>query len=211
MSNPALTLVCFAVKEEGQYFKPRSPANAEVLITGMGQHNARKTLGAALEHSRPGLVLSCGFAGALKPELKSGEIVFSADPNSGVGAALVGAGGKLSKFYCADRVATTAQEKQVLRQTTGADVVDMESEAICAVCREAQIPCAIVRVILDRAEEDLPLDFNALMRADQSMNFPKLLLMLIKSPGKIGALLRLQQQSKAAAQRLASALAVTVG
>jgi nucleoside phosphorylase len=208
MSDPALMLVCFAVKEEGRFFKPVAQACAQVkvLITGMGQANARRAVEAVLKTVRPALVLSCGFAGALKPELKTGDIVFSAEPNSPLDAVLTASGAKASKFYCANRVATTAREKQELRQSTGADAVEMESDMICALCKAARIPCAIVRVILDTAQEDLPLDFNALIKADQSLNYPKLLLTLIRSPGKIAALLRLQQQSKAAAQRLAGVL-----
>ncbi len=78
---------------------------------------------------------------------------------------------------------------------------------ICATCREQNIPCATVRVILDAANEDLPLDFNQLMTARQQMNYGKLALALVRSPGKVGALLRLQKQAQTAAGTLAGVLA----
>jgi hypothetical protein len=64
-----------------------------------------------------------------------------------------------------------------------------------------------VRVILDTANEDLPLDFNQLMTIRQKMSFGKLSLAVAKSPGKIVALRRLQKQAGAAARRLAEVLA----
>jgi hypothetical protein len=82
----------------------------------------------------------------------------------------------------------------------------MESQVICAVCREQNIPSATVRVILDTANEDLPLDFNQLMTADQKLSYGKLALALAKSPGKIGVLLRLQKEGEAAAGKLAVVL-----
>jgi hypothetical protein len=63
-----------------------------------------------------------------------------------------------------------------------------------------------VRVILDTAEEDLPLDFNELMNERQEMSYGKLAVSLVKSPGKIGALRRLQAQSQTAAEELAKVL-----
>ena len=65
-----------------------------------------------------------------------------------------------------------------------------------------------MRVILDTANEDLPLDFNQLMTAEQKMSYGKLALALAKSPGKVGALLRLQTAGpETAAGKLAEVLA----
>ncbi len=202
-------LVCFAVKEEARAFQKLGGAsrNVQVILVGIGKRNAERAIRAALAKERPDLVLTCGFAGGLRPELTMGTVVFSADPETGLEPALLAAGAKLARFHCADGVAATAEQKQALREATGADAVEMESQVICAVCHEQSIPCATVRVILDAAKKDLPLDFNQLMTPNQKMSYSKLALALAKSPGKLGALLRLQKEAGAAAGNLAEVLA----
>ena len=115
-------------------------------------------------------------------------------------------GAKPAKFFCADRIATTVAEKKKLRAETGADAVEMESAAIHAVCRERGIPCATIRVISDTASEDLPLDFNALAKPDMGLDYGKLAWAIARSPGKIGALLKLRKKTKCAAEQLADIL-----
>ena len=154
----------------------------------------------------PELVLTCGFAGGLNPELKLGDVVFETSDET-LRAKLLGAGAKPAKIFCADRIAITVAEKKKLRAETGADAVEMESAAIHAVCRERGIPCSTVRVISDTAGEDLPLDFNALSKPDKNLDFGKLFLAIAKSPGKIGALIQLQKKTKFAAEQLADVLA----
>ena len=206
-------LICFALKEEAAPFHRVAARHPGVvtLIVGIGRQNAEKSVRSFLTASAPALVLTCGFAGGLNPELKLGDVIFEpagpAANNQKLTEALLAAGARPAKIYCADRIATTVAEKQALRAATGADAVEMESGAIQAVCAERGLACVTVRVISDTAHEALPLDFNALAKADKSLDFGKLAWAITKSPGKIGALMQLQKKTKFAAERLADVLA----
>src|ERR1017187_499161 len=200
------TVVCFALKEEAAPFRKIAAGKSgiSILITGIGRQNAEKSVREFLATNSPELVLTCGFAGGLNPDLKLGDVVFEVQsPESKVQSQLLAAGAKPAKFFCADRIATTVAEKKRLRAETSADAVEMESEVIHAVCRERGIPCATVRVISDTAGEDLPLDFNRLFKPDMSLDYGKLAWAVMKSPGKIGALLKLQKRTRFAAEQLA--------
>ncbi len=142
----------------------------------------------------PKLVLTCGFAGGLNPELETGDVVFMTGYPA-LEERLINADATLANFFTASRIATTVAEKKKLRDETGADVVEMESGAILAICRESRIPCAMVRVISDAADEDLPLDFNKLSKPDMSLHYGKLAWAICKSPWKIGALLALHRKT----------------
>jgi adenosylhomocysteine nucleosidase len=201
-------LVCFAMEEEAGAFRKimRHKTGVSILVTGIGQKNAEKAVRDFLAAQTPARVLSCGFAGALISELSIGEVVFETD-DVPLREKLTAAGARPVKFHCADRIATTAREKQELRRSTNADAVEMESDIIAFVCKEYSLPCATVRVISDAADEDLPLDFNRLSKPDRSMDYGKLAWAVAKSPGKIGALRRLQKQTRFAADQLAGVLA----
>ena len=208
MSSSHLVIVCFAVKEEARFFNPHSEPERKIrtVLTGMGQRNAENVIRNVLSEQRPGLVLTCGFAGGLNPEFERGRVIFSEDGETHLHSALLASGATPALFHCAEQVATTAAQKRNLRQTTGADAVEMESGIICNICRAYAIPSGTVRVVLDTSDDDLPLDFNKLMTADQRMDYGKLAMSLLRSPGKIPALLRLQKQATAAAQKLAMVL-----
>jgi nucleoside phosphorylase len=248
----ASLLLTFAVKEEARPFHRLIGERPKltILLTGIGRRNAEKAIQKALAEHAPELVLTCGFAGGLNPELAAGTVVYSVDENftapinptptppqegrriseaveksppqegAGVGSqaqglmekpsllssALVAAGARPARFHCVERVVATAAEKRALRQQTGADAVEMESGLIRAICGKRTIPSATVRVISDNANQDLPLDFNRLMDADQNLKYGKLTAALLRSPGKIAALLKLHRQTQAAAEKLAQVL-----
>ena len=202
-----MKLVCFAVKEEAPAFRKLAGTHPGVatLVTGMGRKNAETAVRQFLASQPVELIFTCGFAGGLEPKLTAGSVVFETS-DADLAARLTAAGATPARILCTDRVAVTVAEKSELRKTTGADVVEMESAAIQAVCREMSLPCATVRVISDTASEDLPLDFNQLYRPDMTLDFGKLGWTIAKAPWKIGGLLRLQKRCQFAAERLAAVL-----
>jgi adenosylhomocysteine nucleosidase len=209
METGAITLVCFALPDEARLFRPlaRTRPGVRILVTGMGRRNAEATMRAWFVRHRPGVVLTCGFAGGLDPALKHGAVVFEAESGFALAEVLVAAGARPGRFYCAERIAVTPEEKRRLHQATGADAVEMESGAIRAVCHEHGVPAATVRVISDTADEALPLDFNQLATPAGRMDFAKLAWAIACAPGTIRDLLRLQRQTRAAAEKLAGVLA----
>jgi len=223
------TLVCFALAEEAAPFRKRikNRRDISVLITGMGQQNARaaldRVLAAALgsRHrqtagsspddtlTRATTVFTCGFAGGLNPALAPGDVLFETADDA-LQEKLLIAGAKPAKFYCSARIAVTAAEKAELRQTTGADAVEMESGAIHALCHERGLAVATMRVISDTAKDDLPLDFNQLTHPDLRLDYRKLAGVLARSPGTIIPLLRLHKKCRRAAERLALVLEIAL-
>lgn len=213
MESSASTLVCFAVKEEAACFKRLMTdvsAGVRVLITGMGQKNAEQSVKAALATNPTKLVISSGFAGGLRPDLATGVVLFAADEKTGLEPPLIAAGAQPGRFHCATQVATTAEQKSRLREMTGADAVEMESQAICRLCAQHGVPAITVRVILDVAGQDLPLDFNQILTPGQRIDAMKLAGVLLRSPGKIPALLKLRAQTQSAAEQLAQVLVATL-
>lgn len=200
-------LVCFAVEHEAKPFRKlaRGRPDVSIVLTGIGRGNAQRAFADVLERTRPAAVITSGFAGALDPDLKIGDVVFRGSDQTPTAHQCRTLGFTPVVFVCADRIAVTRAEKAALR-STGADAVEMESEAIAALCRDAQIPCSTLRAISDTAEEDLPLDFNALMTPESQLSGSRLGLAIARAPHKIPALIRLGRNSACAARQLAHAL-----
>lgn len=178
----------------------------QIVLTGIGPRNARRTLETLLETQTPSRVISSGFAGGLDPDLLSGDLVHAGFTDAGCRTRLAGLGAREARFLTVERIAVSVAEKRSLRQASGADAVEMESGTIQAVCADRQVPCAILRVISDPANEPLPLDFNALLTADQRLDPAKMARALLRSPGRLPVLLSFHFRVRRAAGRLAMAL-----
>lgn len=111
-----------------------------------------------------------------------------------------------TKFLCVDQILATARAKADARSSTHAGAVDMESEHIRALSAKQGIPSATIRVISDAAQEDMPLDFNALMTADHRLNFYKLATSIVRRPSTIPALWRFGRQTRRCAEDLSRCL-----
>ncbi|HLH52880.1 MAG TPA: hypothetical protein VKY92_04620 [Verrucomicrobiae bacterium] len=211
VSQGQVTLVCFAVKQEAKPFVRLAAGRSDIqiLVTGMGRANALTAVREALTRYCPDQVITSGFAGGLNPCLSSGRVVYRA-ADKRLQFRLENAGATPARFVCAESVLSTARQKQDLFIKTQADAVEMESCLIYDLCREKDIPVAIVRAILDTAHEDLVLDFNKVMTPELRVDAVKLFFHILKSPGKISGLMRLQKQSAAVAENLAQVLSRTL-
>ena len=192
-----MILVTFAVPFESAAFR-RLPISRTVRIlhTGVGADAARMALEAALCEELPGRVIASGFAGALVPELAAGEIVTDAT----------------WRFASAPEVLTTAEAKRAFRAKTGADVVEMETDAIREVCALAGVPVSALRAISDGAEDDLALPpelLDALSRRPV-LAAPRLLGTLLTDAARRKSFLRLVRDCRTAQQALARALAAEI-
>jgi adenosylhomocysteine nucleosidase len=206
MSAPVL--VCFALESEAKPFRKlvRDRPEVRVFVTGMAQRNTERAIQGALAAIQPALVFTCGVAGALDPALRIGDVLFATE-NETLAAKLRSAGAQRGNIICESCVVITREQKSTLRERTGADAVEMESAFIQAVCGTHNIPCATVRAISDSANDDLPMDFNAVWNEKEEISPLKLAWAIAKAPQKIPALMRLGRDSKFAAQQLARVLA----
>ena len=206
LPSAASILVCFAVRDEAKHFRPPTGLDCKTIITGMGQRNAEQSVRRALESFSPALLLTCGYAGGLNPELKRGDVLFDADAESHLAAGLIQLSVRPGTFHCAERIATTVAAKQALRLQTNADAVEMESQAIRKLSRERGIPAATIRVISDDAGQALPLDFNQLAARNGNISYVKLAAALMKSPELVPKLMRFRRELDECSRNLSKTL-----
>ncbi len=198
--------------------------------TGAGKR-AEGALRAVLEGHRPWLVLSVGVCGALDPELRAGDLVLcesvqaasSADSQaapvrSGEGLlsqalAAAGAAGlsvRIGQSLTVDRVAGEPAEKDALRQSTGLDVVEMESYWVGMVARESGLPFLTVRVVLDEQGDTLPV-LPGVVQPDGSQRLWRALPYVLRHPGRVPSLLRVALSERRALGNLTRFLEAFVG
>ncbi len=196
---PKVLMICAMPVERGA-----APVGWRVVVAGPGFQMARRAAEAALEEGPADLVVSAGTCGGLRAGQGIGDVYSIARVLCGEechAATLLA--GRPGVLWSQDRVAVSVAEKAALA-ARGADVVDMEAGAIAPVCQRRGVPFAAMKAVSDLAEEEFPLDFNRYRRADGTFSLPRIAFAgIMKVPG----LLRLQQQTRVAVERLGIALA----
>lgn len=192
-----------------------------VVLTGMGDTSANVMelmMRVASGNQKFDVCVSSGLAGALRPDYMLSDIVVARLLKSGVAHAdlardwletdkelvsqALAVGAKPAEaFYTADKVLTTAEQKSLL--AAKADVVEMESFDVLKEGYAWGARCVAIRAISDRADEDLPIDFNRTISTDNRVSVPRVLAEVAKNPGSLGALIRFGKQSRGAAEALA--------
>jgi adenosylhomocysteine nucleosidase len=187
-------------------------ATVDFVITGMGLANAERVADAIISKTYSSCIIS-GFAGALKSSVKLGNIVAPervehhanrqteiCDPDLLVHACDSGAT-RIAKLLTADHVVNTAAEKN--RLSAFAEAVDMESFAILHAARQKNIPSAVVRVISDSFDRDMPTELDTIINPQGHVKIAGVVRYVAKHPLMVPALVRLGRDSKSAADALA--------
>lgn len=195
-------------------------AEVVVMLTGAGPKQAHlqtaKVLGGDQESIH--LCVSCGLAGALKPEYLIGQVLAArsvrteneqTDPSSNPlqsSAALLSFAEEcgatvVEQFFSSVRVVGGAEEKRHLGERS--DAVEMESFEVLLESTAYGIPAIAIRAVSDSVDEDLPLDMNRIFTDDGQVSIPRVLGQVALHPTSVPELVRLGQNSKAAAASLA--------
>src|ERR1700730_7052886 len=131
--------------------------NREIVLVcgGIGAEAARRATEAAIALYAPGLVYSVGFAGALGPGLKIGDIVVPRRVvNAGDGSSVdTGTGeGTLVSFGSV----ASPDQKAKLGDAFGTKAVDMEAAAVAQAAQARGVRFAAVKAISDDSNFALP-------------------------------------------------------
>lgn len=190
-----------------------------VVLTGMGRARAQRGAELLLDGHRPRWIISAGFGGALDPDLKRNEVVLAREVVNLEGRRFAidlavppesqAQGLRTGVLLTVDDMVRKATEKAELRARFQADVVDMETSAIAALCVDRGIRFLSVRVISDDASTDLPPEVIAIVGPTGGLRLGATIGALWKRPSSVKDLLVLRQHAIDAADRLASFLAGT--
>jgi adenosylhomocysteine nucleosidase len=195
-----------------------------VLETGVGAGPTEKALEWVLSRPvlgnvpyQPKVILSAGFAGALHPDRKVGDVVLATNVTDSQAKHWQTTWpsemppGPWQPPLHQGRVISTAQmildpaEKRALGQRHEAMAVDMESATVARLCTRHGVPFGCVRVVSDDSQTQLSPQVASLFSGGRLSGL-RILKTVLRSPQTLGEFGRLARQTRLAADQLGKAL-----
>lgn len=181
--------------------------NSIVVCSGPGFKNAASAAKQAIDRFSPEMVVSIGFAGALAPGMKVGDIFVPRHiVSERTGSAFTSPRGKGS-LVTADTVAGE-DRKRVLFARFHAQAVDMEAAAVAAVAAARDCEFLALKVISD--ELDTRIDFIEPFIRPEGFRIGAFLAHLLVRPWLWPTVFCLRRDSHRAAEHLCGAIRVLV-
>jgi len=140
---------------EGRRFKFFESGQSVLVCGGIGAEAARRATEAAVALYQPELVQSVGFAGALDPGLKVGEIFSPSRVIDARDGSSVATGSGRGVLVSASSVAGV-KEKAKLAESYGAQAVDMEAAAVARGTQARGVRFTAVKAISDESDFTMP-------------------------------------------------------
>ena len=191
-------------QHEGRTFKFYEGEQAVLICGGIGPEPARRATQAVIAFYSPSIVLSVGFAGALTPDLKVGDIFTPARIINLADGSKVetgdGHGTLLSLGYVANK-----EEKLKLAKAYGAQAVDMEAAAVARGAEAQGIGFRAVKAISDGVDFSMPPMKGAIDSAG-NLHTGSFLFSAFLRPWTWATVFRLARNSSSAAKTLTNYL-----
>jgi adenosylhomocysteine nucleosidase len=196
-----------------------------LVRSGIGMKQARKAAQTLLDTLHPQTLISFGIAGAIRQDLKIGDVVHPkatwflgeiqdaqkyelaqvSEPAWNAAAQVL----LLKDAKLVQGIAITTRGSQIVPESLKAEdfpILEMETYGIAQIAAAKGIPVIAWRGISDNPLEPIPFDLNELVEDDSHLRVGKLIHMLIAHPRGLLQALRLQQNSIKAARQAAISL-----
>jgi adenosylhomocysteine nucleosidase len=187
-----------------------------ILHTGVGAKNCNERLEVLLHKTRPRLVISSGFAGAVSEELGVGDLILArnfSDPGLLANAERIlrDREPRVVKLFTSTSIIDSVAERNEIARTADAAAVDMETGAIVAVCNAHRVPLLSLRAISDTARQSFPMPPSVLFDIEsQRTSLGRLVAYLFRHPTSIWRLLGFTRQIAHARASLTDAIIALV-
>jgi nucleoside phosphorylase len=190
-----------------------------LIKTAMGEQHAAAAGQIVEQAGRLDLLLSTGCAGALSPELASGDLAIATAvigdasrdryetdhvhrERARVAAQSAALRAVVGPVLSSPRVLASVADKQAAAASTGAVAVEMEGAAIGALAQRTGVPFASVRAILDTATTELPEAGDFVDPGTGTVKLLGVVRHLAREPGALSQLVALQRMMTAAQHSL---------
>lgn len=196
-----------------------SPGGRGIVLieSGMGMRNAGRAAELLVLAERPGLLVSAGLGGGVRPGLSVGDVVMAERlllcaagcfeaVRMAPAPAMTAAGILRGTFVTTDGILNKQRLAELLPADTPHPVVEMESAAIARVADSHAIPFLGIRAISDAWDEELGFAIDEFCDDQMRIRPVKVLATILRRPRIIPQLIRLAAGSRVAAARLAEAI-----
>jgi adenosylhomocysteine nucleosidase len=171
-----------------------------IVHTGVGAKNCNERLEALLHKTRPRLVISSGFAGAISEQLDVGDLILAenfSDPGLLASASriLSQRQPRSVKLFTSTSIIDSIKERNEIARAANAAAVDMETGAIVAICNAHGVPLLSLRGISDTSNQPFPAPPSVLFDIEsQRPSYGRLISYLLRHPSSISKMVRFSRQ-----------------
>lgn len=174
-----------------------------LCLSGMVPAVSKERVDRFLDSHKLDLMICSGLAGALRRNIRIGDIIVQSSDPKLVQTAEAALKKQNIPFHSGPLVTVsspvlTPEARRDLAQSSGAIAVDMESQTIARLCRERGIPCLAMKGVSDEIDDDL----SPILGGFEIINIPRIAMRVLSSPGTWPLAARLARHSYVAANHL---------